>query len=397
MKLAILIFFILRVAGYRLLEDREVVCSSDRMLVNLSFGHPFSGVVFGEGEFSNPDCKWKGNGGHYLLVVVPLNSTGGFCGLRFNEVEVFRQRSWRTESLTVSGNATASPELGLRLLSDHGLLGSIVSEGMVGKRLTLDVQLKDTSGQRSISSMSNLFFSCAVKLSRAVDEPVFTTPPHQNTSKHVYVYIYGFQFTSSDFVHFECKVTTCVNVCPQKQCQQRAKPMTKLAAAHPLEIYTIKSTLQIVPQNANSRICALRCQTCSHDSCASIEGYITEECEPHTEFCFTLKNENGKIYRSGCSNGNDCSRIMVKGRGKCSICDKDLCNQPLKQLIVQENAIKSHESVEEEPEVVVEPKTEADDLDERIPSAAVGLNSISALLIGLLISFGFVQIYAFIV
>ncbi|KAI6206700.1 hypothetical protein M3Y94_00942100 [Aphelenchoides besseyi] len=146
-----------------------------------------------------------------------------------------------------------------------------------------------------------------------------------------------------------------------------------------------------------STVCALRCQTCSHDSCASAEGYITEECEPRTEFCFTLKNENGKIYKSGCSNGNDCSRILVKGRGECSICDKDLCNQPLKEVIVQEEAIKSQESVEEEPEVVVEPKTEADELEERIPSAAVGLNSISALLIGLLISFSFVQIYAFIV
>ncbi|KAI6224890.1 ZP domain-containing protein [Aphelenchoides besseyi] len=312
MKLGILIFFILRVAGYRLLEDREVVCSSDRMLVNLSFGRPFSGVVFGEGEFSNPECKWKGNGGHYLLVVVPLNSTGGFCGLRFNEktgkhsirlivspdamiltdesmalaahcVQTMEDitltlsppsfdssiKVMRTESLTVAGSATASPELGLRLLSDHGLLGSIVNEGMVGKRLTLDVQLKDTSifdmfvhdciahdGTRSEDASVNIVDSngCAVKLSRAVDEPVFTTPPHQqNTSKHVYVYIYGFQFTSSDFVHFECKVTTCVNVCPQKQCQPPSKPMTKLAAAHPLEIYTIKSMLQIVPQNANSR------------------------------------------------------------------------------------------------------------------------------------------------
>ncbi|KAI6223055.1 ZP domain-containing protein [Aphelenchoides fujianensis] len=230
------------------------------MVVNLSFGRPFHGVVFSEGEFANEECRWKGNGGHYLLNA---GDRRGFCGLRFNDktgkhsmrfivspdamiltdesmalaahcvqsVEDFMLtlqppalessiKVMRSESLTVSGNATGSPELGLRLLADHGLLGPVVGEGMVGKRLTLDAQLKDTSifdmfvhdciahdGSRSEDASVNIVDAngCAVKLSRAVDEPVFVTPPQQNSSKHVYVHIYGFQFTSSELVHFECQ------------------------------------------------------------------------------------------------------------------------------------------------------------------------------------------------
>lgn len=82
------------------ISDREVVCSSDRMVVNLSFEKPFHGIVFSESNFDRDECKWRANGGHYLLVVVPLdysdNSTSppfvvgtqrkGFCGLRFDQV-----------------------------------------------------------------------------------------------------------------------------------------------------------------------------------------------------------------------------------------------------------------------------------------------------------------------
>lgn len=123
--------------------------------------------------------------------------------------------------------------------------------------------------QRSVQKTA--VCSCAVKLSRAVDEPVFTTPFEQNNatlSKHVYLYIYGFQFTSSDLVHFEvrdachdvrrhahlqCQVMTCVNMCP-KQCQQAPTPTTKLMAGRPpMENHTIKATLRIVPQAPSAR------------------------------------------------------------------------------------------------------------------------------------------------
>jgi hypothetical protein len=65
------------------------------MVINLSFKNTFNGVVFAEGHFGEDECKWRGNGGHYLLVVVPLDysengtktqSNTGFCGLSFNQV-----------------------------------------------------------------------------------------------------------------------------------------------------------------------------------------------------------------------------------------------------------------------------------------------------------------------
>lgn len=57
---------------------------------------------------------------------------------------------------------------------------------------------------------------CAVSLPRAIDAPVFISTPQKNATKHVYVHVYGFQFTSSEFVHFECSVTPCIYECPKK-------------------------------------------------------------------------------------------------------------------------------------------------------------------------------------
>lgn len=74
------------------------------MVINLGFERPFHGLVFGENRFEREECRWRGNGGHYLLVVVPLDYSGdnatsvpvknevtegqrvGFCGLRFDQV-----------------------------------------------------------------------------------------------------------------------------------------------------------------------------------------------------------------------------------------------------------------------------------------------------------------------
>jgi hypothetical protein len=76
------------------------------MVVNLTFERPFHGVVFAENRFGEEECRWRGNGGHYLLVVVPLdyslndNSTNsksrrnekerkGFCGLKFENASLY--------------------------------------------------------------------------------------------------------------------------------------------------------------------------------------------------------------------------------------------------------------------------------------------------------------------
>lgn len=72
------------------------------MVINLSFERPFHGVVFSDNHFGDEECRWRGNGGHYLLVVVPLEYSSnetttrkpaktekerrGFCGLAFDRV-----------------------------------------------------------------------------------------------------------------------------------------------------------------------------------------------------------------------------------------------------------------------------------------------------------------------
>lgn len=166
------------------------------------------------------------------------------------------------ESMMVEGSSPTNSIMRLKLLGDHGIKGDVVGEATVGQRITLDAQLDDTCKiviQNSLliyskflkSGCDKLYFTinyisaifdmfvhdciahdgthssdasipiidgngCAVKLLRAIDQPVFSTPLQKNTGKHVYVHMYGFQFTSSEYVHFECKVTTCANECPMK-------------------------------------------------------------------------------------------------------------------------------------------------------------------------------------
>lgn len=55
--------------------------------------------------------------------------------------------------------------------------------------------------------------SCAVRLARAVDVPTFFTTPVAGGAKHVYVHMYGFQFTTSQLVYFECQVRPCLQEC----------------------------------------------------------------------------------------------------------------------------------------------------------------------------------------
>ncbi|KAI6175426.1 ZP domain-containing protein [Aphelenchoides bicaudatus] len=339
------VFFLLfiEVNSGRLLEDREVICSSDRMVLNLSFERPFHGLVFSENQFEHEECKWRGNGGHYLLVVVPLDYSGdnstsfaknevvegqrtGFCGLRFDQKtgkhsinfvlspdpqilteEAFALSAHCVQStddivMTLSApsfdsglhknqvsflseiaqkqflslaNSTDAPALSLRILSEHGLQGPIAFEGSVGRRLTLDAQLEDTSifdmflhdciahdGSRSEDATVSIIDAngCAVKLTRAIDAPVFTNAPQQNSSKHVYVYIYGFQFTSSDWVHFECKASVCVNECPMNQCQAGRvwTPRDENITAGHLAEQTLRARLQIVAPTAGSHTQAMQ-------------------------------------------------------------------------------------------------------------------------------------------
>lgn len=61
------------------------------MTVSLSFHDTFHGIVFAQQRFTDNECRWPGNGGHFLLIMVPLNSSTsetGFCGSAFNEVRM---------------------------------------------------------------------------------------------------------------------------------------------------------------------------------------------------------------------------------------------------------------------------------------------------------------------
>lgn len=91
-----------------LLEQKEVICTSDKIIVNLAFIEPFNGMVFVEEKFADDKCRWPGTGGHYLLVVMPLENatttaaTGlynnnGFCGLKYDP-----QRAEHSLTLVIS-------------------------------------------------------------------------------------------------------------------------------------------------------------------------------------------------------------------------------------------------------------------------------------------------------
>ncbi|EJW74961.1 hypothetical protein WUBG_14131 [Wuchereria bancrofti] len=45
------------------------------------------------------------------------------------------------------------------------------------------------------------------------------TSSSNGNPKHVYIYMYGFQFTSSQFVYFECQIRPCIHSCKRQQCE----------------------------------------------------------------------------------------------------------------------------------------------------------------------------------
>ena len=55
---------------------------------------------------------------------------------------------------------------------------------------------------------------------RAIDGPTMISPQNKNGGnghpKHVFVYFYGFQFTTGPIVYFECQITLCMAPCAVK-------------------------------------------------------------------------------------------------------------------------------------------------------------------------------------
>ena len=99
-ELMILILFIflnlfINCTFAKFLEEKEVICTSDKVIINLSFNEGFNGIVFAEKKYNEKECRWMGNGSKYLLVVIPLeNATttaalglpvdNGICGISYD-------------------------------------------------------------------------------------------------------------------------------------------------------------------------------------------------------------------------------------------------------------------------------------------------------------------------
>ncbi|CAI4228821.1 unnamed protein product [Auanema sp. JU1783] len=275
----ILIFQIKLANGEDLLQDRSVACTASTMDVSLSFSKGFSGSIFTEKGFSNPSCRWSGKGDTNMDLKIPLMSNTTDCGVASNEtngeftvkliispvegliVDGFSAINIRciysTQDITLTlppglnGNALqisgthaeaggvvtgsgGAPILSMQILDGHGINGQPVARAAVGQRITLDLVLKDTSiydfyvhscyahdGTNTPDASINIVDNngCGVRLSRAIDVPAFTTEPANHGPKHVYLHMYGFQFTSSQFVHFECQVKPCVHSCHREQCE----------------------------------------------------------------------------------------------------------------------------------------------------------------------------------
>ncbi|CAJ0580620.1 unnamed protein product, partial [Mesorhabditis spiculigera] len=261
-----------------LIADKAVQCSSDAMLVKFLFTRPFEGSIFTEKGYNKEKCHWAGNSRSEMTVTVPiLNSTE--CGVAHNQendeyvvklivspvdgliVDGFSAVNVRciymTQDITltlpagqdgkhalsisgstvedsvVTGNGGA-PLLSMQILEGHGITGQPVARASVGQRISLDVMLKDTSiydfyvhscfandGLNNPDATIQIIDEngCGVRLSRAVDVPVLSSSSPDNGAKHVYLHMYGFQFTSSQFVHFECQVRPCVHSCKRQQCE----------------------------------------------------------------------------------------------------------------------------------------------------------------------------------
>ncbi|KAK6049497.1 hypothetical protein COOONC_12998 [Cooperia oncophora] len=103
----------------------------------------------------------------------------------------------------ITGNGGA-PLLSMQILDGHGITGTPLARASVGQRITLDLALKNTAiydfyvhscyahdGTNTADASINIIDNngCAVRLSRAVDVPAFTTEPVNHGPKHVYLHM----------------------------------------------------------------------------------------------------------------------------------------------------------------------------------------------------------------
>ncbi|VDD93294.1 unnamed protein product [Enterobius vermicularis] len=245
------------------------------MEVHLRFYAPFDGFIYVENYHQTQRCRWYGNMTEYLNLTIPVNinsqenSTSpcgahvdknngivsailvvsplrgvlvsGIAHLQVSCIYTIKDftvtfprknytllRSLKAETGMITGMA-AKPMLFMQILENHGINGIALSEATIGQQITLDVVLENSAiydftiysciahdGSKSSDASVQIIDAngCAVPLVRAIEDQVYNATV--NGAKHFYIYMYGFQFTSSEFVHFECQARTCVHAC-QKQ------------------------------------------------------------------------------------------------------------------------------------------------------------------------------------
>ncbi|GMT18676.1 hypothetical protein PFISCL1PPCAC_9973, partial [Pristionchus fissidentatus] len=270
-----------------LISERHVQCGSSSMDVSLSFSRPFSGSVFTERAFEKEACRWKGDGQSRLSLSIPT-SDPTICGIQETNGELsvkliispvqgiivqgfaalivkcvyttqditlslpggkpLHISGMNVDSSVVSGNG-GTPVLSMQILEGHGIEGRAVSRASVGQRITLDAALKDTSiydfflhsckahdGSNSVEASIPIVDDngCGIRLSRAIDIPVMISKPVPGGPKHIFLHMYGFQFTSSQFVHFECQAKPCIHQCPLQQCSAAPTLIPKTVKKHRL-------------------------------------------------------------------------------------------------------------------------------------------------------------------
>ncbi|EFO15809.1 hypothetical protein LOAG_12699 [Loa loa] len=126
------------------------------------------------------------------------------------------------------------PSLQIQILDGHGIIGGAVTHASVGQPLTLNIVLENTEiydfyahscvahdGSNNPDALVQIIDAngCGIGLPRAIELPVYMTSPSNGNPKHVYIYMYGFQFTTSQFVYFECQARPCIRSCERQQCE----------------------------------------------------------------------------------------------------------------------------------------------------------------------------------
>ncbi|VDN08218.1 unnamed protein product [Thelazia callipaeda] len=241
------------------------------MDVKLQFEEAFNGTIFVDQAYNISACRWEGDqkkqmnfsipilGSNEqsacgttveertgevtcLLIISPMKHilVDGVMGLQvrclyaINDITItmagLRLVGLEERAGIVTGNG-GTPTIQIQILDGHGIRGRAVTHASVGQKLTLDIVLRDTAiydfyvysciahdGSNSADASVRVIDvnGCAVALPRAIEYPVHVTNPTDGSAKHIFIFMYGFQFTSSQFVYFKCQARPCIHKCGHK-------------------------------------------------------------------------------------------------------------------------------------------------------------------------------------